>query len=179
MSETARTRYEWWNDPAAMLPPGKAPLSWSMPVAACLLLLNFPPNLASINPIYTIRARSLYDAGYQVGVVAKARIHQWFQGEEMKALANFVKGEGNQTFASLRRDNAREFPELVEELKGMAHGAQVPLDWIWMANLVPEPIRVSPIAARSTAQPAPSSTSSPITTDPVCGIFSWRPPCVA
>lgn len=101
---------------------------------------NVNPNL---NPLYTIHASSLYDAGFQVGTLASSQIQQWFQGDEMTRLKQlFVNATNNEAgrefFTALQRDNALEFPELVQEMRGIADGARIPLDWIWMANLLPE-----------------------------------------
>ncbi len=44
-----------------------------------------------------------------------------------------------------------------------------------LSILAPARMRVSPTAGRSMVVLAPISTSSSITTGPVCGIFSWVP----
>ena len=58
----------------------------------------------------------------------------------MTKLKQFVTttDEGREAFLNLQRDNTLEFPEIVEEMKGISDGSKVPLDWIWMVNLLPE-----------------------------------------
>ena len=53
--------------------------------------------------------------------------------------------------------------------KGVATGAGVAF------ILVPGPMRVGPSTPRSTVTQAPSSASSPTSTQPTWGILSWRP----
>ena len=56
----------------------------------------------------------------------------------MQKLFSFVKGDGKSCFEALKRDNANAFPELVKEMEGIAFGAGVTLDEVWVANLVME-----------------------------------------
>lgn len=111
--------------------------SWLM-LLLLLLFLSPAEATAHVNPLYTIRAKSLYHAGFQAGTLASSQIQTWFQGEEMAKLKHFVATTGLEAFRNLQRDNAVEFPELVQEMQGIADGAKVPLDWIWMVNLLPE-----------------------------------------
>merc|ERR1719181_1392861 len=56
----------------------------------------------------------------------------------MRALFAFVAGPGRDAFEQLKQDNAAEFPEYVEELRGMAEGAAVELDQVWAATMLSE-----------------------------------------
>ena len=140
------TNYPWpmlyWSPQGKMSILGRRDLIFKQWLLLLLLLLFHSHANAStsnhVNPLYTIRAKSLYDAGFQAGTLASSQIQTWFQGEEMTKLKHFVATDGNEAFHNLQRDNALEFPELVQEMKGIADGAQVPLDWIWMVNLLPE-----------------------------------------
>ena len=112
-------------------------------LAMCLpiLLLAVPIFASTLDtrPTYHVKATSLYSAGYQIGTLAATQINQWFQLDEFKATLAFVQdGNGAAAFAALKRDNTIAFPALVEEMKGMAVGARVPLDNIWVSNLIPE-----------------------------------------
>ena len=51
--------------------------------------------------------------------------------------------------------------------------------WIWLSSLTSSSITVSSMAPRSIVVLAPISTSAPITTRPICGILSQRPPSSA
>lgn len=96
--------------------------------------------LATIPPLYQIEASSLYDAGAAHGSLAKLRITGWLASKEMSALLNYslLSATGRPAFMALVERNSRAFPDLVDELRGIAHGAQVPLDHIWVANLITE-----------------------------------------
>ena len=73
-----------------------------------------------------IEASNLYDAGFEVGRRTARRIRAYVQTDEMVELLNFVQTPtGAATFAALKRDNSKSFPDLVEEIKGVAHGARV------------------------------------------------------
>jgi len=88
-------------------------------------------------PIFHIAASSLYDAGRQHGFLARQRIQGWFALGEMQAAFAFVAHQP-EIFNALKQRNSAAFPELVEELHGVADGADVSLDQIWVANLLSE-----------------------------------------
>jgi hypothetical protein len=93
------------------------------------------------NPrIFRISAKSLRDAGFQHGALAKDLIHEAFQLPEFESMRAFVSvnGSGKVAFENLKRDNTAHFPGLVEEIVGTAEGAEVSVDDIWMANMVTE-----------------------------------------
>ena len=80
-------------------------------------------SVAAPPPFYQIRSSSLRDAGRQLGALAKAQIRAWFTfAAEYKRIDSFVRSTqfGAKAFAGLKRDNAAEFPELVEEMEGIA-----------------------------------------------------------
>jgi hypothetical protein len=89
-------------------------------------------------PLYHIFASSPYDAGFQHGRVARARIHEWFAVPEMTSRFEWCSQAGSAMFAQLKEDNKNEFPAYVEEMQGIAAGAEVSLDQIWVANLISE-----------------------------------------
>ena len=90
--------------------------------------------------VLEIEAASLYEAGLLQGRWAKERIQTWVDGEEMSQRYELLNT--NETyatlFAGLKRDNGAAYPHLVEELRGIADGAGLPLDKIWVANLLEE-----------------------------------------
>ena len=69
---------------------------------------------------------------------AQARIHEWFAVPEMEQRFTWVTQGGSATFAQLKQDNQNEFPAYVEEMQGIADGAEVTMDQIWVANLINE-----------------------------------------
>jgi len=97
-------------------------------------------------PLYRITADTLYDAGLQHGTMANWRIREWFSTSGMTTLFKWVglAGVGNGTkdgrriFTKLKEDNAKEFPTYVDEMQGIADGAGVPMDQVWVANLLVE-----------------------------------------
>ena len=72
----------------------------------------------SVERVLTIEAEDLFSAGQQQGRWAKERIQAWIGGEEMTRRIGLINN--NETyatlFAGLKRDNAKAFPELAEEL---------------------------------------------------------------
>jgi hypothetical protein len=90
-------------------------------------------------PLFRISATSSYDAGFQHGQLAQDRIQGWFAGPEMQSVFTFVKSDdGRKAFEQLKADNAAEFPEYVEEMRGIAAGAGATLDEVWCANMLNE-----------------------------------------
>lgn len=89
-------------------------------------------------PLFRITASSHFDAGLQHGRLARPRIMGWFSTPEMRSVFAFVAGSGSEAFAQLKRDNEAEYPEYVEEMRGIAEGAGVSLDKVWCANLLNE-----------------------------------------
>ena len=92
----------------------------------------------SLPPTYHVKAASLYHAGFQIGTLAASQINQWFQLDEFKATYAFAHNQGAAAFAAFKADNTQAFPELIREMQGMADGAKVTLDKIWVSNLIPE-----------------------------------------
>jgi len=95
---------------------------------------------AGVPPLFLIEAHSLYDAGYQQGVLAASRIRGWLSTPEMKDLLIFTAANatGSAALAAMVHDNTAVFPDLVDELGGIADGARVPMAQIWVASLIVE-----------------------------------------
>ena len=66
------------------------------------------------------------------------RIRGWLTTPEMLGLVNFSKHEGAAALAQLKYDNTAHYPDLASELTGIASGARVPVDSIWVAALINE-----------------------------------------
>ncbi len=64
-------------------------------------------------PVYRVRATSLYDAGYQIGALARQQIKAWINLGEFRRTELFVSegGAGADAFAALKRDNMLAYPE--------------------------------------------------------------------
>ena len=90
--------------------------------------------------LLNITASTLYSAGFQQGEMAKAEIQIWLAGSEMSALAAFAFNDpiGSKAFAQIKSTTSAAFPALVDELVGLSEGAEVPLDQIWVANMIAE-----------------------------------------
>ncbi len=89
-------------------------------------------------PVHRVRAGSLYDAGRQIGRLARDQILRWTRMDEFGRTAKWCAGDGRAAFERLKADNARAFPEYVDEMRGLADGSGATLDEIWIANLTPE-----------------------------------------
>jgi hypothetical protein len=90
-------------------------------------------------PLFIIDAESPYDAGVQHGALARTQINAWLKSEEMSSLQRFVSSPvGNASFSKLQERNAREFPILVDEMRGISVGANVSQQSIWLINLLYE-----------------------------------------
>lgn len=106
-----------------------------------LLLLLLEPCSPTVMPaVHRVRAASLYDAGRQIGTLARDQILRWMELDEFQRTAQFVApgAPGAAAFAQIKSDNARAFPEYVDEMRGLADGSGATLDQIWIANLTPE-----------------------------------------
>ena len=105
-----------------------------------ILVTSTASGVANNPRIFRISATSLYDAGFQHGTLAKDLIQSAFQLPEFQAMRAFVSKNnfGKTAFDRLIQDNTIQFPGLVEEMLGTAEGASVPIEDIWMANLVTE-----------------------------------------
>jgi hypothetical protein len=93
-----------------------------------------------VPPLFLIEAPTLYDAGFQQGRLASDRIRGWLSSREMTDLVNYTMadGIGRAALTQLVRDNTAVFPELVDELRGVAAGAGVPMQTVWVATLMTE-----------------------------------------
>eukprot|EP00966_Prymnesium_polylepis_P319416 7375882-Prymnesium_polylepis.1 len=116
-------------------------------------------------PLYRITAYTHYEAGHQHGQIAEARIKGWLQSPEMVGLVNYTSaGEGREALEAMKRDNTAVFPDLVKELEGIAHGAGVPVDSIWVSTLISE---LESLQVSTSSPPRPSW----------CPLLdAWRPP---
>jgi len=94
--------------------------------------------LDALPPLFSISARSLYEAGFQQGRLAGTRIKAWLASQEMSRLRVFAHGEGRAALEAMKRDNTAAFPKYVEELGGIAAGAGVDVDAVWCLNLISE-----------------------------------------
>jgi len=101
--------------------------------------------------LLNITASSLFSAGLQQGQLAQPQIQTWLSGSEMSNLIDFALNDpvGNKAFRSIRQNTTTAYPELVTELEGMAEGADIPLDYIWVANMIAELNPLLPATASS------------------------------
>lgn len=121
---------------------------WFAQALVCLLYLNVEIKAGGAHcsdvhskynpPLFEIKANSLYDAGFQHGREASERNKGWFNTDEIRELFIFAKGDGNSAYNALRRDSERKYPDYVKELEGIAAGAGVELESVWMAQLMIE-----------------------------------------
>ena len=81
------------------------------------------------------KVKNLYAAGLLHGRMAGVLIRHWFDGKEMTQLDYFAGNKGKIAFNRYIRDNSDRFPDLVDEMRGIAEGARVPLRMVWVANL--------------------------------------------
>jgi hypothetical protein len=88
--------------------------------------------------VIKLNGSSFYDAGRQHGVLAKGRISRFLKDPSVKELVNFRNGNGRVFFDELVRINRQEFPQYAEEVRGIAVGAEVLEEDIWISNLLGE-----------------------------------------
>jgi len=96
-------------------------------------VVNSPENPP---PFYYVTATTPFDVGVQHGVLAKERIRAWIDSVEMQSLFDWIAMKGTDAFAEMKRVNGVEFPAYVDEMKGIASGADVTLDQVWVLNLI-------------------------------------------
>jgi hypothetical protein len=91
-------------------------------------------------PLFRIKAPSLYEAGRAHGKQAAKLIQGYLALPEIVQLRTFIKSTdaGKAAFAQLRADNTASYPQYVQEMEGIASGAGVPVNEIWMINLLQE-----------------------------------------
>ena len=97
--------------------------------------MNFGKHYLIMNP------KSNFDAGFQHGKLAKNKIQEYFNiSYEMKQLRMFVTKsvEGKHVFDKLINTNKLHFPDLFEEMEGIARGASVDIKDVWIMNLLQE-----------------------------------------
>lgn len=122
------------------LAPGGVSTMWEATVLPRQARPDRAAALGTAPPLFLIEARSLYDAGFQQGRLASQNIRGWLSSPEMTDLVNFTMADsiGRTALAQLVRDNTAVFPELVDEMRGVAAGAGVPMHDIWVATLITE-----------------------------------------
>lgn len=103
--------------------------------------------------MFKISASSLYDGGLQHGKLAREQIVMWSRTKEFKAMEAFAKGPGKEAFEALKQNNSDFLPQYVRELEGIADGAGVDMDNIWLMNMINEiealmPESTKPLARR-------------------------------
>ncbi len=81
--------------------------------SACAAAATGSGDPPSAVPVYRVRAASLYDAGLQIGTMARQQIRGWMNMYEFRRTELFVSegGAGADAFAALKRDNTRAYPE--------------------------------------------------------------------
>eukprot|EP00927_Polykrikos_kofoidii_P073867 TRINITY_DN69886_c0_g1_i1.p1 TRINITY_DN69886_c0_g1~~TRINITY_DN69886_c0_g1_i1.p1 ORF type:complete len:623 (+),score=98.11 TRINITY_DN69886_c0_g1_i1:172-2040(+) len=109
------------------------------------------PPLLCIGPCSTLR-----QAGLLHGRAAAERIRALLDTEELRRTRAYYSCASSPdgaaaAFADLRADNAAAFPEYAAEIAGIAEGASVPVEDIWMVNLLAEvqALRGLPIGKRA------------------------------
>lgn len=101
-------------------------------------------------PLFHVEASSLYEAGRGHGKVAMHLIQGFLAVSELTDLARFTfeTAQGQAAFSALKATNAETFPEYVDEMRGIAEGAEVSLDQVWMINLLQELENLMPEESR-------------------------------
>jgi len=84
---------------------------------------------------------SYRDIGYQIGQVFKKNINEVINRRSKwhSKLINIIKSEdGQKLSAKLLELSQKHFPDVIEEIKGMADGAGIQFDHIWAINIKSE-----------------------------------------
>jgi hypothetical protein len=89
---------------------------------------------------FTTVGGTYYSVGYQVGSAMADLITDRLSFDDYQTLYPWLKNNSDAQFvnASLFNATQRAYPELIEEIQGVADGADLPFDHIWMMNIVDE-----------------------------------------
>lgn len=82
-----------------------------------------------------------YEVGYQIGSTFKERIHGFHQTSErvQKYLTSFLNSkEGNEIYKAYLDTTKKEFPYYIKEIEGIAEGAEMPFEHIFLCNISKE-----------------------------------------
>lgn len=116
-------------------------ISWLAPISSAPVFSpSSSPSTPSIPLIRTGPSSSLYDSGVSHGAQAKFLIQSWFNTSvEFASVVAYVQtGSGKAAFEQLKHDNAAAFPQYADNLRGIARGAEVDVDLVWVMNLLQE-----------------------------------------
>jgi hypothetical protein len=84
-------------------------------------------------------ARSHRDAGRQIGTAARAHIATAFERDKgLPAISAFVNGDGAAIFKAILESHELAYPHLMQELRGLAEGADQPFELVAATNFVQE-----------------------------------------
>src|SRR5207302_2078 len=85
-----------------------------------------PASSSPVPPVIRGPAFSdMHSAGLYHGAAARSFIHAWAKSAEIVALLQFVSsGPGQEALQAMQRDNTKAFPQLAQNIKGIAEGAQ-------------------------------------------------------
>lgn len=88
--------------------------------------------------IYTFTGNTYYEVGLRHGELAKNSIQTFLKTKGRSEDNDWRKNDGLAFFTQLVKTNKAEFPDCAEEINGIAKGAGVTEDDIWMLNLIGE-----------------------------------------
>jgi len=74
--------------------------------------------------------------GFEHGTYARKYIQGFLDTEFCQEMRAVRDGAGREFFKEMKFQNRKEFPSYASEIEGIAEGAQVPADDIWMLNLM-------------------------------------------
>ncbi len=91
-------------------------------------------------PVFEIGAQDYFELGQKIGARAKARVHSGLKRRKkwMADLKKFADADRRKRFDPFLAALKRNFPDYLDELKGIAQGAEVDFDLIFTLNLNPE-----------------------------------------
>jgi len=83
---------------------------------------------------------SYYDIGYAIGDNFKDRIKKGFdrRAEWFESMKEFCKNDRDNYIDKLKEESEKHFPDIMEELRGMADGSGIPFDDLFLFNVKAE-----------------------------------------
>jgi hypothetical protein len=112
-----------------------------------------PETMASAQPqprfptmAHIITRGTFYDVGFNCGLTFSEIIRIFYENCEQQMKEYYVTAEGKEFFETNLRVTQECFPQYVSELRGLADGAGIPFEHVFMANvferqLIPDAVR--------------------------------------
>jgi hypothetical protein len=90
-------------------------------------------------PVLYIKANNNYDVGYKIGQTFKHFIRDHLTSETAKSLWSFYESkDGRKKYADSLEATRKSYPNIIEEIQGMADGSDVSFEKLFLQDMVSE-----------------------------------------